>query len=103
MCRVRRDGAAAKIQAAAAGGDHPFSPDSPWEWVSARRRTTPNSGVRSLRNQRCSSGAGGQNVCRWRKRRTAEQKPCEAGRFSSRAVSTTSEAIMEPGRKIPPS
>ena len=31
MSRVRRDGAAAKIQATAAGGDHPFGPDSPWE------------------------------------------------------------------------
>ena len=34
VCRVRRDLAAAKKnQAAAAGGDHPFSPDSSWEWV----------------------------------------------------------------------
>ena len=36
LCRVRRDGAAAKIQAAAAGGDLPFIPDSPWEWVFSR-------------------------------------------------------------------
>ena len=32
MCR-RRDGAAARVQATAAGGDLPFLPDSPWEWV----------------------------------------------------------------------
>ena len=30
---MRRDGDAAKSQATAAGGDHPFNPDSPWEWV----------------------------------------------------------------------
>ena len=42
MSRVRREGAAAKAQATAAGGDHPFKPDSPWEWV--HRETAHDAG-----------------------------------------------------------
>ena len=33
MSHVRRDGAAAKVQATAAGGTHLFNVGSPWEWV----------------------------------------------------------------------
>ena len=33
MERVRRNGAAARRAALAAGGTHPFNPDLPWEWV----------------------------------------------------------------------